>query len=336
MTNLIHTIVILMTSTLQSAALPEVDPPLVVLVAGDEEYRSEETLPMLASILRRDHGFQTRILFSLDEDGLVDPERLDHIPGTGILADADLMVLFTRFRALPDEQVEPILEYARSGRPIVGLRTATHAFRYPGDHPRAEDLNDDWPQEVLGQRWITHHGHFDEGGAPLTAVTPIKTDHPTMRGVEAFDAYSWLYHVDGGGDALPESATRLATGRAIKSAHGDNARFPRTNPVTWAIERTDEGLPGRVFFTTLGHPYDFRSEDARRMLVQGVLWSLGKEDSIPKEGLRVPAPKGWNPTNAGFGTQRRGRTPAAAIAEPDSASTSRTPDRPKTDSQIDN
>ena len=317
MPNLLSIIVILMSSTLQSSPPPTGEPPLVVLIAGDEEYRSEETLPMLASILRRDHGFRTRILFSLDEDGLVDPERLDHIPGTEILADADLMILFTRFRALPEDQVRPILDYARSGRPIVGLRTATHAFRYPGDHPRADALNDDWPQEVLGQRWITHHGHFDEGGAPLTAVTPLETDHPTMRGVGPFDAFSWLYHVDGGGDSLPDSATHLAMGRAIKSGHGDSSRFPRSNPVTWAIERTDEGLPNRVFFTTLGHPYDFRSEDARRMLVQGVLWSLGKEKSIPEQGLPVAAPAGWKPTNAGFGGHRRGRTTDAAIAEPD-------------------
>ena len=294
------------------------DPPLVVLIAGDEEYRSEETLPMLASILRRDHGFKTRILFSLDEEGRVDPERLDHIPGTEILAKADLMVLFTRFRALPDRQVEPILEYARSGRPIVGIRTATHAFRYPEDHPRAAALNDDWPQQVLGQRWITHHGHFDEGAAPLTIVTPEGTDHPSMRGVGPFDAYSWLYHVDGGGDALPAEAERLMAGRAVKSAHGESSRFPRSNPVTWAIERDDPELPRRVFFTTLGHPYDFRSEDARRMLVQGVLWSLGREDSIPPTGLSVPSPRGWRPTNAGFGSQRRDRTPSDAIKEPDS------------------
>ena len=299
---------------------PAVEPPLVVLVAGDEEYRSEETLPMLASILRRDHGFRTRILYSLDDEGRVDPEALENIPGTEALSDADLMVLFTRFRALPEDQLRPILDYAKSGRPIVGLRTATHAFRYPGDHPRAESLNDDWPQEVLGQRWITHHGHFDEGGAPLTSVKPLPGTHPVMRGVGPFDAYSWLYHVEGGGDTLPESATRLAEGTAIKSAHRDHDRFPRTNPVTWAMERDEPGLPKRVFFTTLGHPYDFRSEDARRMLVQGVLWTLGRETAIPEEGLSVPAPKGWRPTNAGFGTQLRGRTPSQATAAPEGRS----------------
>lgn len=324
MIHAIATSLLILATCTSTGHRPSDDPPLVVLIAGDEEYRSEETLPMLASILRRDHGLRTRILFSLDDEGRVDPERLDHIPGTEILADADLMVLFTRFRALPDDQVEPILEYARSGRPIVGIRTATHAFRYPEDHPRAEALNDAWPQEVLGQRWITHHGHFDEGGAPLTEVKPTDRRHPVMRGVGPFDAYSWLYHVDGGGDALPSEATRLMSGRAIKSGHAESSRFPRSNPVTWAIERDEPGLPRRVFFTTLGHPYDFRSEDARRMLVQGVLWSLGREDSIPPKGLAVAKPDGWRPTNAGFGGQRRDRTPAEAIREPDSD-----PGRPK-------
>lgn len=298
----------------------DADTPHVVLIAGDEEYRSEESLPMLASMLRRDHGFRTTVLFSLDEEGRVDPERLDHIPGTEVLDDADLLVLFTRFRALPDDQVEPILRYAASGRPIVGLRTATHAFRYPAGHPRAADLNDDWPQRVLGQRWITHHGHFDEGAAPLTRVTPRRVDHPIMRGVGPFEAYSWLYHVEGGGDELPEKSVRLLDGEAIKSGHTERFdRFPRNNPVTWAIERDEPGLPKRVFFTTLGHPYDFRAVDARRMLVQGVLWSLGREREIPEKGLPAAAPEGWRPTNAGFGTQRRGRSPEAAIAEPDGA-----------------
>lgn len=309
-------------SMLVGPAMPNTEPiddrPHVVLIAGDEEYRSEETLPMLASILRRDHGCRTTLRFSLDDEGFVDPERLDHIPGTEALDDADLLVLFTRFRALPDDQVEPILRYAASGRPIVGLRTATHAFRYPPDHPRAADLNGDWPQRVLGQRWITHHGHFDEGGAPLTRVEPRAVAHPVLRGVGPFEAYSWLYHVEGGGDALPSDATRLLDGEAIKSGHTERFdRFPRRNPVAWTIERKDPGLPRRVFFTTLGHPYDFRAVEARRLLVQGVLWSLGREAEIPETGVSAETPPRWRPTNAGFGGQRRGRRPEALIREPD-------------------
>ncbi|MAC20328.1 MAG: hypothetical protein CMJ23_11780 [Phycisphaerae bacterium] len=314
-------------ATAEPPSPPAEPSPLVVLISGDEEYRSEETLPMLASILRRDFGFRTRVLFSLDAEGRVDPERLDHLPGTEILADADLLILFTRFRALPESQVRPILNHAAAGRPIVGLRTATHAFRYPPDHELASTLNEVWPQRVLGQRWITHHGHFDEGKAPLTRVTPTEKSHPTTHGVGSFDAYSWLYHVEGGADTLPPGTTRLASGRALKSIHGErHDRFPLENPVAWAIEREVPGLPDRVFFTTLGHPYDFRSEDARRLLVQGVLWSLGRESEIPPTGLPVVTPPGWRPSNAGFGAQRPHRNPDMAVREPDQAAEAVLPD----------
>src|SRR5437870_5765023 len=101
----------------------------IVLVSGDEEYRSEETLPQLAKILARFHGFTCTVLFAINpDDGTIDPNRNDNIPGLEALERADLMVIFTRFRKLPDEQMKHIVDYVESGRPIVGLRTATHAF----------------------------------------------------------------------------------------------------------------------------------------------------------------------------------------------------------------
>ena len=76
----------------------------VVLVSGDEEYRSEEALPLLARILAEHHGFTTTVLFAIDPDtGRVDPENTRNIPGLDHLGDADAVVLFTRFRELPDE-----------------------------------------------------------------------------------------------------------------------------------------------------------------------------------------------------------------------------------------
>ena len=144
----------------------------VVFVTGDEEYRSEESMPMLARILKRDYGFRVTVLYSLDERGVIDPNNVASIPGLAALTDADLMVMFTRFRALPDSQLRHIVEYAESGRPMVGFRTATHAFSYPDDSPH-QDMNEDWPRRVFGQKWIVHHGHFDDGGRPLTAVEPV-------------------------------------------------------------------------------------------------------------------------------------------------------------------
>ena len=103
----------------------------IVFVIGDDEYRSEDSMPMLAKILAVRHGFKCTALFAMNkETGEIDPGALDNIPGLEALETADLMVIFTRFRELPDEQMKYIIDYTNSGKPIVGLRTATHAFRY--------------------------------------------------------------------------------------------------------------------------------------------------------------------------------------------------------------
>src|SRR5438093_9132680 len=93
----------------------------VVLISGDEEYRSEETLPQLAKILANHHGFKCTVLFAIDpKDGTINPNRRDNIPGLEALDAADLMVIFTRFRELPDDQMKHIVDYVKSGRPIIG------------------------------------------------------------------------------------------------------------------------------------------------------------------------------------------------------------------------
>ena len=88
-------------------------------------------MPMLAKIMAVHHGFKCTAVFSLDkETGEIDPGNQVNMPGLEALETADLMVLFTRFRELPDEQMKYIVDYTNSGKPIVGLRTATHAFNY--------------------------------------------------------------------------------------------------------------------------------------------------------------------------------------------------------------
>ena len=102
----------------------------IVLISGDEEYRSEEGLPMLARMLSTLHGFRCTVLFAVDPDtGIVNPHVIDNIPGTGSLDDADLMVIQTRWRDLPDDQMEPIDRFLMAGKPVIALRTATHAFK---------------------------------------------------------------------------------------------------------------------------------------------------------------------------------------------------------------
>src|SRR5579871_1439460 len=101
----------------------------IVLVSGDEEYRSEEALPQLAKILAERHGFRCTVLFAINPaDGTIDPNQNDNIPGLELLETADLMVIATRFRDLPDNQMKYIVAYLEAGKPVVGMRTATHAF----------------------------------------------------------------------------------------------------------------------------------------------------------------------------------------------------------------
>ena len=285
-------------------AADEADAPHIVFVTGDEEYRSEESMPMLARILERDYGFRTTVCFALDADGYVDPNVLDNIAGLEALEEADMMVLFTRFRALPDSQAHLILDFAESGKPMAGFRTATHAFLYRDDSTRAH-LNDDWPTQVFGQRWITHHGHFDDGDAPLTDVQIIegRESHEVLRGVQPFPAYSWLYHVHGGEHALYGDSEPLLTGTALRSNHDENDRldrFPLSNPVAWTKTYTGvSGTAARVFFTTLGHPYDFREESMRTLALNGILWALGQE--IPETGASAELAGSYEPNNSGFG-----------------------------------
>src|SRR3569832_400646 len=101
----------------------------IVLVSGDEEYRSEQALPQLARILAERHGFDCTVLFAIDpKDGTINPNYQSNIPGLETLDSADLLILLTRFRDLPDAQMKHFVNYVESGRPIVALRTATHAF----------------------------------------------------------------------------------------------------------------------------------------------------------------------------------------------------------------
>ena len=100
----------------------------IVLISGDEEYRSEEALPQLGKILAKHHGFKCTVLFAIDpKTGEISPKTNNNIPGLEQLKTADLMIIATRFRNLPEEQMQHVADYAESGKPILGMRTATHA-----------------------------------------------------------------------------------------------------------------------------------------------------------------------------------------------------------------
>ena len=234
----------------------------VVFVTGDDEYRSEITMPMIAAILERVHGLRTSVAYARPR-----PQTKDNIEGLEALETADLMVMFTRFRRLPDEQLQRILRFTESGKPMIGLRTTTHAFQYPENSPNRR-LNDGFGRDVFGQRWIVHHGHRSSTDVGIHAAN---ASHPILRGISPFRARSWLYHVaplNGEGNTVLLDGTSVDSELASKAAE-----FSPVQPVAWT--RLYNGA--RVFFTTLGHPKDFEHESMRRLIINAVLWGLGRD-----------------------------------------------------------
>jgi uncharacterized protein len=275
MKNILYTLLVFSMISCASSKKSSAQKPHIVFVVGDEEYRSEESMPMLAKILERELNAKVTMCYSVDEDGYIDPNRLDHIQGLEALKTADLMVLFTRFRALPDNELKYITDYAESGKPIVGFRTATHTFMYKDDKSK-EHMNNEWTTKVLGQQWITHHGHFADGHGALTSVSILpNAKTPILNGVKPFDAYSWLYHVDGGDWKLAGDSKPFLEGKSLRSNH----------------EAKGE----------LGHPYDFKIESMRKLALNGIYWALGNEKKIPKNGVNADIVGEYEPNNSGFG-----------------------------------
>src|SRR5688572_5016964 len=132
----------------------------VVLLSGDEEYRSEEALPMLAKILSQRHGFKCTVLFAQDADGTINPENQKSLAGAEALDTADLIVMSLRFRGWPDAAMEKFEKAWLAGKPIVALRTSTHAFNFLPPSPWAryswnakEPWAGGWGKLVLGETW---------------------------------------------------------------------------------------------------------------------------------------------------------------------------------------
>ncbi len=287
----------------------------VVLVAGDEEYRSEEALPMLAKILARRHGFRCTVLFSLNEQGEIDPTASSRIPGLELLDEADALVLFTRFRRLPDEDMEHIVAYVEAGRPFIALRTATHAFAYEAEStsPYAHwswNHGEPWPggfgRQVLGETWVNHHGHHGQESTRGVVPDGVRS-HPILRGVEDVWGPSDVYGIRD----LPEDAVVLLEGsvRAGMTPDAPAVEGPKNDPrmpIAWLRERDFAASPEpaperqRLVTSTLAAAVDMQSEGLRRFLINAVYWCVGSEAAIPaRNDARLVGV--YEPTMFGFG-----------------------------------
>jgi type 1 glutamine amidotransferase len=302
------------TFILLSLAICSASAAHVVLISGDEEYRSEEALPQLAKILATRHGFKCTVLFAIDKnDGTINPEQRDNIPGLEALDTADLMVLFTRFRDLPDSQMKHIVDYVESGKPIVAMRTATHAFdlKSSATYRRYSWNSNEWDggfgHQVLGETWIAHHGKH---GVQSTRGVFVKgrENHPILRGIR--DGEIWgptdIYEVrlPLTGDSQPLVLGQVLEGMSATDAAVAGKPNDPMMPVAWT--RTYRGA--RVFTTTMGASQDLLNEAVRRMLVNACYWALGMEGRIGA-GSDVRLVGEYRPTAFGFGGFKKGVRP---------------------------
>jgi type 1 glutamine amidotransferase len=263
----------------------------IVLISGDEEYRSEETLPQLAKILATHHGFKCSVLFAIDpNDGTVNPDQRDNIPGLESLKDADLMVIFTRFRELPDQQMKHIVQYVESGKPIIGLRTATHAFAFRPNSTYARYSWDskEWEggfgRQILGETWISHHG--DHGKQSTRGVIAREAkDHPILRGIKDGDIWGptdvYGVRLPLPGDSQPLVFGQVLSGMKPSDPPENGAKNNPMMPIAWVKTYQGKDQRGRVFTTTMGASQDFESEGLRRLLVNACYWAVGLENQIP-------------------------------------------------------
>lgn len=291
----------------------------IVLVSGDEEYRSEETLPQLGKILAKHHGFKCTVLFAINlKDGTIDPNVLDNIPGLEALKTADLMVLFTRMRDLPDEQMKHIVEYVESGRPIVALRTATHAFAqksktYARYHWQDKATDGGFGRWGLGETWISHHGnHASQSTRGVIAKGAEK--HPILRGTQDGDIWGPT-DVYGVRLPLPGDSKPLVLGQVLEGMKPtDKPVKGKKNdpmmPIAWTkTYKTESGNTGKAFTTTMGASQDFESEGLRRLVVNACYWAMDLEHKIPAKS-KVDLVGDFKPRPFKFGGAAKGVKPA--------------------------
>ena len=234
------------------------------------------------------------------------------------------MVIGTRFRDLPDDQMGHIDAYLKTGKPVIGMRTATHAFNIGGNKTYAHYSNGyngpkkEWQggfgKLILGDFWKNHHGgHKTESTVGI--IAPGAGKHPTTRGIKNGDIWgpSDVYGVR---LPLPEGSQHIILGQVTKR------KGPRTNDIHFGLKPTDDeavegkkndpmmpvtwiksyqvpgGKKGRVYTTTMGSSTDLVVEGSRRMMVNGVYWLLDLE--IPKGGTKVDLPGKFDPKEYSF------------------------------------
>ena len=264
--------------------------PHLVILSAEDEYRTEVTLPAFAAkYLGQD--FKVSFVFET-------PAKYD-LPGIDVVNDADVLLVSVRRRPIPAAQLEIVKKYVVAGKPVVGIRTASHAFHLRGV-PLPAGLAE-WPEidrEMIGGNY---QGHTENASHGLIRVL-ADVKHPILTGVsrDEFTSGGTLYL----NTPLDPKATELVRGRVDGN--------PQQEPVAWTFARADGG---RTFYTSLGHKDDFEQPAFQRLLLNGIYWAAGLEvptgdlkTGVPVGSAAPPAIQGRLDQNAGprhLGTEQR-------------------------------
>jgi type 1 glutamine amidotransferase len=258
------------------------------------------------------------VLFPLNpSDGTIDPLNQTNLVGLQTLANADMMVLFTRFRELSDEQMKYFADFVNSGKPILGIRTATHAFdikRNPkSPYAKYDWKSKEWPggfgQQVLGDTWVNHHGNHGKEST-RGKINEAFAEHPILRGVKDIWGPTDVYTIA----HLPKDAQVLVWGVVLEGMNpADKPVTGSKNdplmPLVWVRQYTGEtGKNSPVICSTIGAAVDCKSEDLRRLLVNACYWGVGLGGKISAK-TNVDYVGEYKPSYFGFGTFVKGVKP---------------------------
>lgn len=301
----------------------------IVLISGDEEYRSEEALPMLGKLLSQRHGFKCSVLFSVGEDGIIDPNKGESVTGIEALDSADLCILLLRFRHWPDAQMKHFDDYLKSGKPIIALRTSTHAFnitdkasayaKYSWTASEATGWKGGFGKAVLGETWVSHWGvHKKE--ATKGIIQEAAANDPILRGVSDLFGDTDVYEAAPPADAKILVRGQVLAGMAPDSAPADYEKKDKEGrvlgkindpmqPVVWTREfKNDNGAVNKILCSTMGSATDLANEGMRRLVVNASYAFTGLD--VP-EKANVGIVGDYKPTFYGFDGFIKGVKPEA-------------------------
>lgn len=248
--------------------------PHLAIVMAEQEYETERTLPKFAA---EQLGKEFRVSFVF-----ADENDRNRIPNLEVLQEADVALISVRRRTLKPERLQLVREFVASGKPVIGIRTASHAFSLRKESA-PEDLAD-WPEfdaQVFGGHYTNHHGNKLKS---VVRTVQQAIDHPIMHGLAKtpYTQGGSLYMTS----PINTSATQLLEG----SVEGKPSE-----PVAWTFKRADGGTS---FYTSLGHPNDFENEEFVRFLRNGIYWAAGISPTASSLPTIAEAPwRRWTLTN---------------------------------------